>query len=388
MTQPLDLNGSAVLVLGTRPEIIKFYSIIEACSVRGLPTCMIHTGQHYDFEMSAIFFRELDLPEPDLFLEIGSGTHGRQTAEMLRRLEEILSGSHPRFVIAEGDTNSVLAAALAAAKLTIPFVHLEAGVRSFDMTMPEEVNRRLADSIATVCLAPTPRALANLRHEGRGEQAYLAGDTLVEVCQPLAERARQRREVLEQLGVVPGGYAVLTLHRSENVDDRERLADIVAALEGMDFPVVCPLHPRTKKMLQAFDLFERVAQHVIICPPQGYLEFMALSAQARLILTDSGGLQQEAAILNVPCLTLRFNTEWIETVEAGKNRLVGAGTGRILETARTVWNDERVNQAMRGGKSPFVPGAARRILDLLWGEGSESRLSIARANFLRDGVPE
>jgi UDP-N-acetylglucosamine 2-epimerase (non-hydrolysing) len=383
----MDLDRHLVFVLGTRPEVMKLYSPICESTARGIPYRIIHTGQHYDFEMSEIFFQELRLPKPDLFLEVRSGTHGQQTGETIRCLEQALDGSYPRCVVALGDTNSVLAAALVCAKLAIPFAHVEAGVRSFDMTMPEEVNRRVADSVATLCLAPTQRALRNLDREGHAARAYFVGDTLVEACRPLAERARERSEALAPYGLAPNGYAILTLHRSENVDDRARLSQIVAALEQLPFPVVYPIHPRAHKMLHEFGLLERVQRRAIACPPLGYLEFLALATHARLILTDSGGVQQEAAILNVPCLTLRYNTEWIETLEAGKNRLVGAETELILQAAVSVWEDVEVADAMRRGPSPFVDGAAQRIIDLLTGAGSNDRLQIVSSNFLREGTP-
>jgi UDP-N-acetylglucosamine 2-epimerase (non-hydrolysing) len=383
MAHPVGL----VLVMGTRPEVMKLYSVIRECVIHQNPCYIIHTGQHYDFELSEVFFDELQLPRPDSFLGVGSGTHGKQTGEMLSRLESMLQGIRPHCVLAVGDTNSVLATALICAKSRIPFVHLEAGVRSFDMTMPEEINRRVADSIATICLAPTQRAMANLKREGREANSFLVGDTLVEACRPLAKLAVQRSRILDQVGLQPGRYAVLTLHRSENVDFPERLVSIVAAMEQLQFPILYPVHPRAGKMLHQFDLFQRLEACVRVLPPLGYLDFLTLLAQARLVLTDSGGVQQEASILDVPCLTLRYNTEWIETVEAGKNLLIGTETWRIVQAASSVWEDEETYQAMRAARSPFCEGAAQRIMSLVSREGGKQILQIPSSDFLRDGFP-
>ena len=387
MRKVSKLDNKILFVLGTRPEVIKLYSIIKECVAQQIPFQIIHTGQHYDLTMSEIFFHELQIPSPDFFLEVGSGMHGEQTGEMLRRLEALLNGNCPHCVLAVGDTNTVLATALVCTKLRIPFAHVEAGVRSFDMTMPEEINRRVADSIATICLAPTERALANLELEGRGAHSFLVGDTLVEVCHPLATLAARTSGILERHHLKPGQYAVLTLHRSENVDVPERLTVIVQALEELQFPIVYPMHPRAEKMLGQFGLLQRVKTSVITCQPLGYLDFLALLAQARLVLTDSGGVQQEASILNVPCFTLRHNTEWIETVEAGKNRLVGTDTRRIVQIVSSVWDDEKIHQAMQAAESPFLEGAAQRILALICGEENERLLQIESSDFLRDGLP-
>ncbi len=372
-------------VLGTRPEIIKLYPVIQECIKQDVPFQIIHSGQHYDYMLSQVFIDELKFPVIDHYLEVGSGSHAEQTAQLLIKLEPILAYTHPQGVLAVGDTNTVLASALVSSKLGIPFLHVEAGVRSGDMTMPEEINRRVADSIASICFAPTKRALNRLQLEGHDNRAVLVGDTLVEVSSLVGKTAIQSSRILEQVGLQPFRYAVMTLHRSENVDSQERLLQIVMALEQLPFSVIYPVHPRTRKMLEQFELQSRLERAVQICEPLGYLDFLALLSQARMVLTDSGGVQQEASIFNVPCLTIRYNTEWIETVEAGKNRLVGTETDLIVSTALKIWSDDDFYNEMRKAPSPFMEGAPKKIVKILV-ENSQDLLKIQVSNFLVDGI--
>jgi UDP-N-acetylglucosamine 2-epimerase (non-hydrolysing) len=353
------------VVVGTRPEIIKSCSVIREAFRTNCRVRIIHTGQHYDRKMSARFFQELGLPDPDVFLGVGSGTHGRQTGRALARVEDALISRRPDVVLVQGDTNSTLAGALAGVKLGIPVAHLEAGVRSFDLTMPEEVNRRLVDAVSSMCFAPTPRAMANLSVEGRESVSYLVGDTLVEVTLPSAELASARSEIFSKFGACPGEYALVTLHRSETVDSPARLEPIVQALTHLDIPVIYPVHPRAGKMLKRFGLLKSLAAGVTLTPPLGYLDFLALERSARVVLTDSGGVQQETSILGVPCLTLRSTTEWIETVEQGQTRLVGIDPERIVSEVRAIVSDAGLRQRMTSCMSPFQPGAARQVIDLL-----------------------
>jgi UDP-N-acetylglucosamine 2-epimerase (non-hydrolysing) len=371
-------------IVGTRPEIIKLTSVILACPAKGMEAQLIHTGQHYDYQMSAVFFKELALPNPDLFLEVGSGSHGMQTGDALQRVERALLVQPPAVVVVVGDTNSTVAGALAAVKCGIPVAHVEAGVRSFDWTMPEEINRRLVDAISTLCFAPTQRGIDNLCYEGRSDSAYLAGDTLVETCRPMLEKAEKLSDVLGRIQQRPKEYALLTLHRSENVDSAERLAALVDCLESVGYPIVYPIHPRAQKMLERFGLLERLEQFAQIIPPQGYIDFLKLVNNARVILTDSGGVQQEASIVRVPCLTLRNNTEWLETIEAGHNRLIDLQSSCFSTAFREVLANP---EAVLRQPTPFQPGAADRITETLQQLAERGSLCIPRSNFIMNGIP-
>ena len=377
-----------MLVMGTRPEIIKFYPVVLEMRRRGIACPVIHSGQHYDFEMSQVFFSELELPEPAFFLGIDPATQGHQTGQMLARAEEVLVAEHPDMVMVLGDTNTTLAGALAAIKLHIPVGHIEAGVRSFDMTMPEEINRRVVDSISTLCFAPTERAMRHLAREGRREFAHLVGDTLVEVSKPLVQIAREKSGVLGRLRLEPHSYGVVTLHRSENVDHPERAASLVSALTQIDYPLVYPIHPRACKMFSAFGLLKRLESQLTVTDPLGYLDFLCLLAQAQVVLTDSGGVQQEASILDVPCVTLRYNTEWVETIEAGKNVLAGTDPTFVTGVVREILEDEERRTQMVAGLSPFREGASERIVDLVEQGLNEGALEVPASNFLVSGLPQ
>lgn len=324
-----------VTVVGARPQFIKAAPVSRELR-KARTEILVHTGQHYDDAMSAVFFRELDIPEPDYNLGVGSGSHGEQTGEMLKRIEAVLVEEHPDWVLVYGDTNSTLAGALAAAKLHIPVAHVEAGLRSFNRRMPEEINRVLTDHLSTLLFCPTPTAVENLRREGITQGVHAVGDVMQEALLWAAERARTQSTILERLGVQEKGYLLVTVHRAENTDDPARLEAILEAFAQIAEPIVFPIHPRTQARVEMFNLksrLERIA-HLQVIPPVGYLDMVRLEQAARTILTDSGGIQKEAYWLGVPCITLREETEWIETVEAGANVLVGTNTTRIVEAVR------------------------------------------------------
>jgi UDP-N-acetylglucosamine 2-epimerase len=320
-----------VTVVGARPQFIKAAPLSRALRAqRGVQEVLVHTGQHYDDAMSAVFFRELDLPPPDLNLGAGSGSHAEQTAAMLTALEAVLLRERPAGVLIYGDTNSTLAAALAAAKLGVPVAHVEAGLRSYNRAMPEEINRVVADALASLLFCPSSVSAANLVREGITRGVHVVGDVMYDAVREAAARARDSvaGPLPARLGVAPGGYLLATVHRAANTDDPARLSAIVAALNALAEPVVFPVHPRTAKALAALD--HPLAPHVQAIAPVGYLDMVALESNARMILTDSGGVQKEAYWLAVPCLTLRGETEWVETVEQGWNRLVGTDPATIL----------------------------------------------------------
>ncbi len=310
-----------VTVIGNRPQFVK------AAAVSGpLRTAhdelLVHTGQHYDDELAAIFVRELDVPPPEVELALGGGTNTEQTARMLGALGELLRDERPDAVLVYGDTNSTLAGALAAAQARVPVVHVEAGMRSFDRAMPEELNRIVTDHVSDLLLVPSQGAADNLARESVAGAVEIVGDVMVDVARLIAPRARADDAALTIAGVTAGEYVLATAHRAGNVDDPERLAQLVDLLLGIDAPVVLALHPRTRARLQAANLLERVLAGAIVLPPLGYLAFTALLTRARAVLTDSGGVQKEAYLAGVPCLTLRDSTEWTETVDSGWNVLV------------------------------------------------------------------
>jgi UDP-N-acetylglucosamine 2-epimerase len=320
-------------IVGARPQFIKAAPVSRA--LRPLAhEILLHTGQHYDYGLSAIFFEELHIPQPDYNLGVGSGTHGWQTGQMLMRIEEVLLAEQPDWVLVYGDTNSTLAGALAAVKLHIPVAHVEAGLRSFNRSMPEEHNRVLTDHAADLLLCPTHTAVDNLAHEGISQGIHLVGDVMVDALLYNAQLAEQQSTILSRLSLSPGHYAVVTAHRPRNTDDPARLRAIMSALEeiAQRMPVVFPAHPRTRQAMEALDYRPGPGLHVI--DPVGYLDILALQKNARLLLTDSGGMQKEAYLFGVPCLTLREETEWVETVDAGWNLLVGADRQAIVRAAR------------------------------------------------------
>jgi UDP-N-acetylglucosamine 2-epimerase (non-hydrolysing)/UDP-GlcNAc3NAcA epimerase len=310
-------------VVGNRPQFVKAAAVSRHLRELGEET-LIHTGQHYDRELSEIFFEELDVPPPDAELGVGSGSHGEQTAAALVGLEAQINERGPDGVLVYGDTNSTLAGALAAAKLGVPVAHVEAGMRSFDRAMPEELNRVVADHLSSLLLCSTDTASENLQREGIADGVVVVGDVMADVAELFGPIAEQRSDVLDQLGLEPRGYFAATAHRAGNVDDPERLRALVELLGAAAriAPVVFPVHPRTRARLEAGLLAELGDANVRAVDPLGYLDFTALVRSARAVLTDSGGLQKEAYLAGVPCLTLREETEWVETVESGWNKLV------------------------------------------------------------------
>jgi len=322
-----------VSIVGARPQFIKCAPVSRELR-KEHEEILVHTGQHYDHGMSAVFFEELAIPEPDYNLGIGSGAHGRQTGAMLGAIEDVLEKEEPEIVLVYGDTNSTLAGALAAAKMHVPVAHVEAGLRSFDRRMPEEVNRVLTDHASDILFCPTATAIRNLAAEGVTEGVFLVGDVMVDAMNHNRAIAEERSRILEDAGVRSGEYLVVTVHRPSNTDSRENMAAIIGALGEAGVPVVFPVHPRTRKFLLGYDLLAAMPENIRITEPLGYLDMLRLMAHAKKILTDSGGVQKEAYMLGVPCITLRENTEWVETVEAGWNVLVGAEREGIVDVIR------------------------------------------------------
>jgi UDP-GlcNAc3NAcA epimerase len=288
----------------------------------GATEVLVHTGQHYDDDLSRVFFDELALPRPDHQLDLGGGTNTGQTARMLAALEPLIADERPDVLLVYGDTNSTMAGALAGAQAAVPVAHVEAGMRSYDRTMPEELNRVVADHASSLLLCSSERSAEALRGERVVGEVVVVGDVMVDVAQMVAPRARAHTEVLAECGVEPGTYVVATAHRAGNVDDPARLARLVDLLLAVPGPVVLPLHPRTRARLETAGLYERLAAGIILTRPLGYLDFTALLLHARAALTDSGGVQKEAYLAGVRCVTMRATTEWTETVDAGWNTLV------------------------------------------------------------------
>lgn len=315
-------------IVGARPQFVKLAPILKAINEhnathpdRPIQEVLVHTGQHYDYQMSGVFFDELGLKPPDYHLGVGSATHGAQTGEMLRRIEEVLLKEKPDVVMVYGDTNSTLAGALAAAKLHIAVAHVEAGLRSFNRRMPEEINRILTDHISDLLFCPTETAVENLAREGFTRGVHLVGDVMYDAAMQYLELAERKSPILEQLGLQPRSYALATVHRAENTDDPTRLAGILEGLRRVHssgVPVVMPLHPRTRRALERNHLSP---DGIRILEPVSYLDMLVLEKHARVILTDSGGVQKEAFFFRVPCVTLRQETEWVAKVPAGPNTL-------------------------------------------------------------------
>jgi len=363
-----------MLVLGARPQIIKSGLLIhEMSKTPEMELQIVHTGQHYDYEMSKVFFDELGLPNPLINLDVRSGTHAWQTAQMMIGLEKTMLKLRPDLVLVPGDTNSTLAGALAAVKLHIPVGHIEAGTRSYDMRMPEEVNRRLTDHCSRLLFAPTQHCVENLRKEGLpNDCVHFSGDTMYDVLLRHLPKA-DKSGVLAKLGLQKQSYGVVTVHRPENVDNPEALGNIVDALVGLkDWVLVFPVHPRAMKMLKAAGLLGRLrrAKHLTLIEPVGYLDMLHLVKHANIIFTDSGGLQKEAFWLHTPCLTFRERTEWVETVELGANILVGSDKNLIVQKARDYLMAEDPKAKLLALPNPFGDGhASRRIVRTLEGFG-------------------
>jgi UDP-N-acetylglucosamine 2-epimerase len=344
-------------ILGARPQFIKAAPVSRALR-RVCDERLVHTGQHYDAQMSAIFFAELGLPAPDVELHVGSASHGAQTGRMLEALDAELQTRRPDAVLVYGDTNSTLAGALAAAKLGIPVVHVEAGLRSFVRDMPEEINRIVTDRLSTVCCCPSDTARRHLAAEGITDGVFVVGDVMFDAIRDAAARVSGRPELLEQLALSPGSYALATIHRAVNTDDAQRLRMIIEALGALDLPVCWPVHPRTRAAMARDGI--ALPPNVLACEPLGYLALAAVLTHAAVVVTDSGGLQKEAYWLGVPCVTVREETEWVETVATGWNTLVGTDVSRLVSAARSRVRPDDAERSAYG-----VPGAAERVADVV-----------------------
>jgi len=380
------------IILGTRPEIIKMSPVVRECEKQDLDYFILHTGQHYSYNLDKIFFQDLDLPAPKYNLDVGSGSHAEETGKMLIGIEKILKEEKPDIVLVEGDTNTVLAGALAATKLHVKVGHVEAGLRSYDRTMPEEINRVLADHASDYLFAPTEKAKENLLREGIEEdKIFVTGNTIVDAVYQNLEIARRKVNILNKLNLNSKDYFLVTAHRQENVDNKERLKGILEGLElvhdEFNLPIIYPIHPRTKKKIREFGL--EIPEEIRLIEPLGFLEFLQLEADAKLVLTDSGGVQEETCILKVPCVTLRDNTERPETLEVGSNVLAGTNQTRILDSVRVMLNKQalgKLNQqtfkksltknavhASSNWRNPFGEGeAGKRIIKIL-GDGNDGQ---------------
>lgn len=353
-------------VLGTRPEIIKMSPIIKACQERGVDFFIIHTGQHYSYEMDKLIFQDLRLPEPQFNLEVGSGSHASQTAKILERTEAILLAERPTVLLVQGDTNSVLAGTLAAIKLFIPVGHVEAGLRSYDRRMPEELNRVLVDHVADFLFVPTKEAYQNLLIEGIDRQKiFVTGNTIVDSVTQGVQLAEKSSTILQKLHLDDNAYFLLTLHRAENVDEKKTFTEILDSLlilEKYNLPIVWPVHPRTKARLVETGLWDKLSalKTFMLIDSVGFLDLLKLEAHAKMIITDSGGLQEEACILHVPCVTVRTTTERPESVQVGANYLAGVRQEDIQKGL------EIMLRSKRRWKNPFGNSdSAQKIVDIL-----------------------
>lgn len=336
--------------MGARPQFIKCAPVSTELRKKH-EELLIHTGQHYDDRLSAIFFEELGISKPDYNLYIGSGMHGEQTGKMLIAIEKVLMNEEPDMVLVYGDTNSTLAGALAAAKLHIKVAHVEAGLRSFDRQMPEEINRVLTDHASDILFCSTNTAVENLKKEGIVDGVCNAGDVMFDVLLHNKEIAEERSTIIGDSGLGHKQYLVTTIHRQSNTDGKRNLQNIVDALCEVEETIMFPVHPRTAKYLEEYGLYEKLKKHVELIKPLGYLDFLKLMAHARKILTDSGGVQKEAYMLKVPCITLRENTEWIETVEDGWNVLVGVNKERIIRAVNEFEPDGKQRKVFGDGNA-------------------------------------
>ncbi len=355
-----------VNVVGARPNLMKIAPIMEAYRLfPEIEPVLIHTGQHYDPNMNQLFFEQLGISRPEVNLGVGSGKHGAQTAAIMQAFEPVLEAHGADAVVVVGDVNGTMACGLVAAKMGIPLVHVEAGLRSFDRTMPEEVNRIVTDSISDFLLCSEESGVVNLQNEGvDSDRIHFVGNVMIDALLHHREHA-DRSTILSQTGVEKEAFALVTLHRPSNVDDREILDGLIGVLEyvGRQLPVVFPLHPRTKNSLDRFDLMDKLASaNIKLLPPLGYLDFLKLTSDARIVLTDSGGIQEETTVLGVPCLTLRHNTERPVTVELGTNRVVGNDPDTVMEAFDKTMAVKKTKPA----PPPLWDGkAASRIVEIL-----------------------
>ncbi len=338
------------VVLGTRPEIVKMAPIIKELKKRDIDYFVIHTGQHYSYNLNKVFFENFELEKPRYNLEVGSGTHAQQTGEILKRIETVLISEKPEIILVEGDTNTVLASALAASKLHIKVGHVEAGLRSFWKWMPEEINRLLTDHVSDLLFAPTEISKNNLLNEGITNGVYVVGNTIVDSLK------------LKKIKKIEKDFILLTLHREENADDPEKLKNIIRGTEMIseyfDTPVIYPIHPRTKKNLKKFGI-ELNEKFIKLIDPLNYFKFLSYLKSCKLILTDSGGVQEEACVLKVPCITLRENTERPETINIGANILAGSDPGKIFKSA------VKMSKTNKKWENPYGEDVGRKIVDIV-----------------------
>jgi len=353
------------IIVGTRPQIIKAGPLIRALSKSNdFEVEIVHTGQHYDYQLTKLMFEELSLPDPATNLNVGSGTHAQQTADAMVGVERFLEKSRPSAVIVPGDTNSALAGGLASTKLRIPFGHVEAGARSYDMSMPEEINRRLLDHCSGLLFAPTENCLGNLVKESVPGRPILTGDVMYDSYLKFQDKADSTNQ-LDLLNLEEQEYAVLTVHRAENVDRRDRLESILTAVRLAGLPVILPLHPRTRKAMAECGISPESVPNLRVIDPVGYIEMLCLLRHSALAITDSGGVQKDAFWSGVPCVTLRENTEWVETLQAGMNTLVGTDVQKILAAVQ-LWTAGNERPKPSALTHPFGDGhASERVAEAL-----------------------
>jgi len=357
-----------ICVCGARPNFMKIAPLMHAFKAYGrFQTLLVHTGQHYDENMSKLFFDELNIPKPDVNLEVGSASHAVQTAEIMKRFEPVVADYQPDYVVVVGDVNSTIACGLVAAKLQVKLIHVEAGLRSFDRTMPEEINRVLTDAISDLLFVTEESGLDNLKNEGvNSHKVHLVGNVMIDTLLANREKA-QRSDVLGRLGLTKKSYAVITLHRPSNVDEPEGLGTILTAFEEIqkELTLVFPIHPRTRANLARHGLAERAGamEHLLLLEPLGYLDFLCLMSNGAVVITDSGGIQEETTILGVPCLTLRNNTERPVTITEGTNSLVRLDTTEIIESCRRIMGSAQ----RQSGRIPRLwdGQAAQRIAQVI-----------------------
>jgi len=345
-----------ITVIGARPQFIKAAAVSRILREKH-QEILVHTGQHYDENMSEVFFQELDIPKPDYNLNIGSGNHGEQTGKMLIELEKIYINEKPDLVLVYGDTNSTLAAALCASKLLIPVAHIEAGLRSFNMKMPEEQNRILTDHLSKSLFAPTETAVNNLHKEGISKGVYNVGDVMFDAVLKFKDLSYKKMDLLDKLGLNGEEFILSTIHRAENTNYIDRLENIIGALSESNKKIVLPLHPRTKKYINEYGL--KVGENVQIIEPVGYLEMVLLESMSKKIVTDSGGVQKEAFFLGKPCITMRDETEWVETVQNGWNMLTGTDKDKIIDGILNFNPSKEQEKIFGDGK------AASKILEVI-----------------------
>jgi len=363
-------------IVGARPQFVKAAMVVEAVRAHNrlattgnrLRHTLVHTGQHYDRNLSDVFFKQMPLPKPKYNLGVGSGTHGEQTGKLLVGIEEVLLKERPDVVIVYGDTNSTLAGALAASKLGLKVAHVEAGLRSFNRAMPEEINRVVTDHLSDLLFCPTANAIKHLANEGVTQGVYLSGDVMLDAVLAFRPIASKRSQILGKLNVEPNRYILFTVHRAENTDSETNLGKILELLAKIPHPVIFPMHPRTRHRIAELSSLQVLAAtvaknpHVLLIDPVSYLDMLALESHARVVMTDSGGVQKEAYFVGVPCLTLRNETEWSETLEGGWNRLVDAGSAETFSLLDSLWNKNGQCPSHPRNLGSFGTGHAAEVL--------------------------